>query len=79
MSTFEKIRKIVANHLGVDEAEISSESHLQDDLNSDPLSMADLVVSLEDEFNVKISPEENGKFNTVGDIEIFIADQIGEV
>lgn len=79
MSTFEKIRKIIADHLGVEESEITEESHLQDDLNSDPLSIADLIVSIEDAFSIKISAQENTRFNTVGDIVEFVSDQIGDV
>ncbi len=77
--TFKKIRQIVANQLGVDESEITMDSHLQDDLNSDPLSLADLLVSLEDEFKIKVSQEDQIKFNTVGDIFNYVSDQIGEV
>ncbi|OGY29586.1 MAG: hypothetical protein A3F35_02815 [Candidatus Woykebacteria bacterium RIFCSPHIGHO2_12_FULL_45_10] len=79
MTTFEKLRRIIANYLGVEEAEIKLESHLQDDLNSDPLSLADLVVSIEDEFKITIPREETMKFNTVEDIVSFVADQIGDV
>jgi len=79
MSTYEKIRSIIANHLGVDETEISLESHLQSDLNADPLGLADLVVAIEAEFKISIPQEENLKFSTVGDITTFVSDQIGEV
>ncbi len=79
MTTFEKIRQIVANHLGVDENEINENSHLQDDLNADRLSTADLIVAIEDEFKITIPQEENSKFNTIGDIANFVSDQIGDV
>ncbi len=79
MNVEEKIREIVANHIGLPVEEVKSESYLQDDLNSDPLTMADLVVSLEDEFKIEIPAEESQKFEKVEDIVHFIADKLGEV
>lgn len=73
------IREIVANHLGIPASEISPDSYLQDDLNADPLTLADLVVSLEDEFKIEIPAHESQKFEKVEDIINFIADKIGEV
>lgn len=75
----EHVFKVVSNYLGVPEAEINSESHLKDDLNSDPLSLADLVVSLEDEFKITIPAEESQKFIKVGDIVDYVSESVGEV
>ncbi len=74
-----KVKQIIARHLGVAEEEIQKDSHLQDDLNADPLGMADMVVSLEDEFKIEIPAEESQKFQTVEDIVTYIADILGEV
>lgn len=74
MSTFEEVKKLISEQLGVEENSIQDSSHLADDLNADPLSIADLVVSLEDRFKVKIPQEEIIKFNTVADIVEFIED-----
>jgi acyl carrier protein len=79
MNVQEQVYKVVSKYLGVPESEITNESHLRDDLNSDPLSLADLVVSLEDEFKVSIAPEESQKFIKVGDIVEYIAEELGEV
>ncbi len=79
MTVQEKIKEIVANHIGIPINEVENSSYLQDDLNSDPLTMADLVVSLEDEFKLEIPPEESMKFEKVEDIINYIADKIGEV
>ena len=79
MNVEEGVKEIVANHLGIPVNEITLTSYLQDDLNADPLSMADLVVSLEDEFQLEIPPHESQKFEKVEDIINFIADKIGEV
>jgi acyl carrier protein len=74
-----RLKKLISANLGVDEAEIDEGSHLQDDLNADPLSIADLIVNLEKEFDISIPQETSGKFQTVGDILNFIADQTGEI
>lgn len=79
MNVEESVIKVVSKYLGVSEAEISQDSHLKDDLNSDPLSLADLVVSLEDEFKITIHPEDSQRFTKVGDIVEYISESIGEV
>lgn len=73
------IKEIISNHLGIDTDEITRESYLQDDLNADPLTLADLIVSIEDEFKVEIPLDESQKFQKVEDIIDYIADKIGEV
>jgi acyl carrier protein len=75
----EKLRKIISEQLGVDEGQITEGSHFKDDLNADPLSMADLVVNIEENYNIKIPPDELMKFNTVGDVANFLADNMTEV
>ena len=79
MSVQEGVIKVVSHYLGVAENEITLESHLKDDLNSDPLSLADLVVSLEDEFKISILPEESQRFTKVGDIVDYVSESIGEI
>ncbi len=79
MNVEEKVAKIVSKYLGVAENEINNEAHLKDDLNSDPLSLADLVVSLEDEFKIAIPAQDSQKFIKVGDIVEYVSESIGEV
>jgi acyl carrier protein len=76
---FQRLKKMISDHLGVEEAEISEESHLQEDLNADPLSTADLIVDLEKEFEVDISQDVSSQFQTVGDILNVITDKTGEI
>lgn len=71
-----QVKKLISDHFGVAENEIQSSSHFQDDLNADPLSIADFVVSLEDKFKLKIPQEEIIKFNTVQDVVEFLEDQV---
>lgn len=74
----EALKQIIAEGLGVPEEQITPESHFQDDLNADPLSMADLVVSIEDHFKIKIPADELAKFTTVGDFANFLSDNMAE-
>ena len=79
MEIFSKVKKLISYQLGVEESEITPASHLQDDLNADPLSVADLIVGLETEFNIKVPKEQIGEFSTVEDILNFVSDQTGEI
>lgn len=79
MTINETLKNLIAEQLGVELETITPNSHFQDDLNADPLSMADLVVSIEEKFNVKVPQEELIKFATVGDIANFLTDNMAEV
>ena len=65
---FEKIRQIIANQLDLDPAEIKMESNLIEDLHADSLDIVELVMDMEQEFDVEIPDEELLKVQTVGDI-----------
>ena len=74
-----KVHQIVSEHLAVDASEISDNSHLQDDLNADQLALADVVVSLEEEYKIKIPQEDFLKFGTVGDIVTYVSEHLNEL
>lgn len=76
--TFEKIKETVSSVLGVEKSEITESSHLLEDLNADPLSIADLIVALEKEFDIQIPQVSVSSFTTVGDILNYISDQVGD-
>ena len=75
----QSVYEIIGNHLGVPVTEIKDESYLQEDLNADQLALADIVVTLEEKFNIKIPQEEIVKFNKVGDIVTFVTDNLNEL
>ena len=64
---FEKIKKIISEQLGVDEGEITPESHFIDDLGADSLDTVELVMQLEEEYGLEIPDEDAEKLQTVGD------------
>lgn len=72
MADFEKIKSIIVEQLGVDEGEVTPEAHFIDDLGADSLDTVELVMALEEEFNIEISDEDAEKIQTVGDVTKFI-------
>ena len=67
-----KIKKIVADHLGIEEDKIKEESSFIDDLGADSLDTVELVMAFEEEFGSEISDGEAEKILTVGDAIKFI-------
>ena len=70
-----KVKKIVADHLGIDEAKITDESSFIDDLGADSLDTVELVMAFEEEFGSEISDTEAEKILTVGDAVKFIEEK----
>ena len=60
--------KIVAEKMGVDEDDISSDTRFTEDLNADSLDTVELVMEIEDEFEIAIVDEVAGKLQTIGDV-----------
>ncbi|MBP9743341.1 MAG: acyl carrier protein [Burkholderiales bacterium] len=60
-----RVKKVIAEKLGVDEATIKNESSFVDDLGADSLDTVELVMALEEEFNCQIPDEEAEKISTV--------------
>ncbi len=64
---FEKLKKIIAEVLNVDEEEITMDTTFMDDLGADSLDIFQIIMGLEEEFDVEIDNEEAEKIVTVGD------------
>lgn len=69
---FEKVRKIIAEQLGIEEDEITMESSFIDDLGADSLVIVELIMALEEEFDLEIPDSEAEKITTVGDVVEYI-------
>ena len=65
MSTFDKVKDIIIDKLGVEEEKISNEASFVDDLGADSLDTVELVMALEEEFDTEIPDEEAEKITTV--------------
>lgn len=82
-AVFERVRKIIAEQLGVDEGEIKPETSFVEDLNADSLDLVELIMSLEEEFSkegktIEISDEDAEKIVTVQDAVAYIQEHGGE-
>ena len=64
----EKMKEIIAEQLSVDESEIELSSNFKDDLGADSLDLFELVMALEEEYDVQIPAEELGNIATVEDV-----------
>ena len=71
---FEKIREILMEQLDVEESVVTMDASILEDLGADALDIVDLVMTLEDEFDMEIPDEEIETIKTVGDIVRFIED-----
>lgn len=64
----EKMKEIIAEQLGVSESEVELESSFKDDLDADSLDLFELVMALEEEYDVEIPSEDLANLNTVEDV-----------
>ena len=71
-STYDRLKKIVIEQLGVDEEEVKPEASFVDDLNADSLDLVELIMSLEEEFGAEISDEDAEKIQKVSDATEYI-------
>lgn len=69
---FEKVRALICDQLDVDEDDVTMESDIIEDLGADSLDIVDLVMSLEDEFEMEVPDEDIENIKTVGDVVKFI-------
>jgi len=69
---FEKLKEIIAEQLEIDEDEIEMESSFQDDLDADSLDVVELIMAIEDEFDIEIPDEDAEKIETVKDAVEYI-------
>lgn len=72
MSTFEKVRDIVVDQLGVEADEVATASTFIDDLGADSLDIVELIMAFEEEFGIEIPDEAAEKIKTVQDVVSYI-------
>lgn len=74
----DKVKKIIADKLGVDIAKVTDEARFVDDFGADSLDTVDLVMALEEEFNIEISNKEGQEIQSVKDAISFIENKFGK-
>ncbi len=75
MSTFERVRAVIADELEVSEEEVTEEASFMEDLGADSLDLVELVMRLEEEFEVEIPDEDAEKIRTVRDALKYIEEK----
>lgn len=71
-STFERVRAIIVDQLGVDPGEVTIEANFRDDLEADSLDLVELIMAFEEEFGGEINDDDAQKIVTVGDAVRFL-------
>lgn len=73
---YRKLRTLIAETLGVEEEEVVLEASFEDDLNVDHQELVDLMVAIEETFEVRIPDEDMGTITTVGDTVEYLEDKL---
>lgn len=68
----ERVKEIIANQLGVEKSEVVPEAAFVDDLGADSLDLVELIMAMEEEFDIEIADEEAEKLKTVQDVMAYI-------
>ena len=76
MGLVERIRDLVSDQLGVDPNEMKSEASILDDLGADSLDVVELVMAIEEAFDLEISDEDAEAMRTVGDVETYVTARV---
>ena len=71
----EKTKDIIADQLGVSEDEVTLEASFKEDLDADSLDLFELVMALEEEYDVEIPSDDLAELNTVGDVINYLKDK----
>lgn len=74
--TFDKVRDIIVDQLGVETSEITDETHLMKDLEADSLDAVEIIMAIEEEFDIEVPDEDAEKFQRVGDIVKYVEERV---
>ncbi len=72
---FEKVQSVVAEELGVEKDDVTMEASILDDLGADSLDVVELIMALEEEFNIEVSDDKAQSMKTIKDVIEYIESQ----
>ncbi len=72
MALFERVQQLIVRELNVEESKVTEDATFDGDLKADSLDIVELIMALEDEFQITITDEEAEKIRTVGDAVRFL-------
>ncbi len=75
---FERVKRIIVDQLGVDEAKVAREARFRQDLQADSLDLVELIMAFEEEFGGEISDEDAQKITTVGEAVDYLQAHMGK-
>jgi len=75
MNLEERVTNIIVNHLNISQEEVSPEASFVDDLGADSLDIVELVMAMEEEFDIEISDEDAEKIQTIGDAIAYLKEK----
>ncbi len=78
MALFEKVKEVIVRELSVPESKVTENASFDGDLSADSLDVVELVMALEDEFDVEIPEEDAEKIQTVGDAVRYLEAKLGD-
>jgi acyl carrier protein len=76
VSLEEQVRRVVADQLGVDAGELVADASIQDDLGADSLDVVELVMALEEAFDIEVPDAHVEEMRTMGEIEYYVAKRL---
>jgi len=72
----ERVRQLMSDQLGVDPSEMKSDANILEDLGADSLDVVELVMAIEETFDIEITDEEAELMRTVGDVENYVTNRV---
>lgn len=77
MAVEQKVKQIIVEQLGVDEAQVDDTASFVEDLGADSLDIVELVMAMEEEFGIEIPDEDAEKIQTIGDAIAYLKEKLG--
>ncbi|MCC6972182.1 MAG: acyl carrier protein [Phycisphaerales bacterium] len=76
--TFERIKKIIIDHIEIDDSKITLQSSFSDDLGADSLDLVEIIMALEEQFEIEITDEEANNLTTIKDAVDFVNNKLSK-